>query len=491
MVAVRVPEQRYAWLALAVTVLAAPGAAILAVLSVAPAGTFGAAGTMQQAMAASAEIVDRTQENTPVAPEQSTEPPSTPQSVALASVPAPETGSGGAATANAESLLNTPTAGAARATREGQTATAEQPTAPRSAFIPVSGQSLVPADTVNGETPLPTATPSFQQTVSKLTPDDCCVAYLWAADSDHVLYYDRRESGTAGTATAGTWSVNVETGEESLLTPLYGYFSSDRSTVAVPEPADRRMRIRELTTEEEWVLPNVPSRVLIGPRGEHIAFTLRPAERPLERGVVGRPPQGTARILGSIAIWIADLRGTGARAIRTLPGARIHDWLPDGSALLVTWRTIGRLETSLGLLDVKTGKVALQTIAPRLLSSRLSPDGEWVAYVAAFTGSAERDGLWVRHVHGDEARRLDIWGDYRWAPDSSSLIVLPPRPKGADGDRFWRAYVDGEPPMPMTDPDETPFAITNNSWELSPDGKRVVFASAADYSLWILQLQPT
>ena len=115
------------------------------------------------------------------------------------------------------------------------------------------------------------------------------------------------------------------------------------------------MRFRKLATDEEWVLPNLPSRVLFGPRGEHIAFTLRPAERPLERGAVGRPAQGTARILGPIAIWIADVRGTEARAIGTLPGARIHGWLPDGSALLVTWRTVGKLETSLGLLDLEIG----------------------------------------------------------------------------------------------------------------------------------------
>ena len=95
-----------------------------------------------------------------------------------------------------------------------------------------------------------------------------------------------------------------------------------------------------------------------------------------------------------------------------------------------TWRTVGKLETSLGLLDLETGDVALLATAPRLLSGRLSPDGEWVAYIAAFTGDLQRDGLWVQRVHGDEARRLIIWGDYRWAPDSASLIVLPPRPKG-------------------------------------------------------------
>ena len=483
-VAIRLLDRRYAWLALAVAVLAAPGAIILALLSVASTGTSGTIGLAKPAVVAPAEPVDRTQENLAVASPPSTQPPRTPQAGATLSAATSGPGRSSAATMTVGPLPSTPTVGATRIAGEVPTPTGVA-VSPRSTVTPVPGQSQVSAGTVNEAAPRPTATPPFRPTVSKLTPDGCCAAFLWADDSIHVLYYDWRNSDAAG-----TWLVNVETGEELLLLPLYGYFSPDRSTVAVPEPDSRQMRFRKLATDEEWVVPNLPSRVLFDPRGEHIAFTLRPAERPLERGAVGRPAQGAARILGPIAIWTVDVRGTEARALGTLPGARIHGWLPDGSALLVTWRTVGKLETSLGLLDVETGEVAIRTTAPRLLSGRLSPDGEWVAYIAAFTGDLQRDGLWVQRVRGDEARRLAIWGDYRWAPDSSSLIVLPSRPKGADGDRFWRVYVDGEFPVPLTDPTETPFAITNNSWELSTDGKRVVFTSAADHSLWLLQLRP-
>lgn len=423
-------------MALAVTVLAAPGAIILAALAATPAGTFA-----KPTVVAPAAPVRRAPQNPVVA-----SPRSLPQAGAALAAATSTPDRGSATTASAGPLVGTPTVAPVR----------------------------------SGSAPSP-----FRPTVSKLTPDGCCASFLWADDSIHVLYYDRRNPDAAG-----TWLVNVETGEELLLLPLYGYFSPDRSMVAVPEPDSRQMRFRKLATDEEWVVPNLPNRVLFGPRGERIAFTLRPAERPLARGAVGRSPQGVARILGPIAIWITDVRGTAANAIATLPGARIHGWLPDGSALLVTWRTVGKLETSLGLLDLETGEVALLATAPRLLSGRLSPDGEWVAYIAAFTGDLQRDGLWVQRVHGDEARRLIIWGDYRWAPDSASLIVLPPRPKGADSDRFWSVYVDGEFPVPLTAPAETPFAITNNSWELSTDGKRVVFTSATDHSLWLLQLRP-
>ena len=480
----RAPDQRYAWLALAVAVLAAPGAIILALLAVAPTDTSGTVALGKPPLVTPAAPVVRAPESLAVAAPRSTQSPRTPQAGATLSTPMSAPDRSRAATVTVGPLPRPPTVAAARIGGAAPTPTGAAPS-PRSTPTPAAKQSQASAATASGATPRPPAPPPFRPTVSKLTPDGCCASFLWADDSIHVLYYDRRTSNAAG-----TWLVNVETGEELLLLPLYGYFSPDRAMVAVPEPDSRQMRFRQLATDEEWVVPNLPSRVLFGPRGELIAFTLRPAERPLERGAVGRPAQGTARILGPIAIWIADVRGTEARSIGTLPGARIHGWLPDGSALLVTWRTVGKLETSLGLLDVETGEVALRATAPRLLSGRLSPDGEWVAYVAAFTGDLQRDGLWVQRVRGDEARRLIIWGDYRWAPDSASLIVLPPRPKGADGDRFWRVFVDGKFPVPLTDPAETPFAITNNNWELSTDGKRIVFTSAADHSLWLLRLRP-
>ena len=441
-VAVRALDRRYAWLSLTVAVLSAPGAITLAALAATPAGT-----------STKPTVV------TPAAPGRRA-----PENLAVASArSAPQAGAALAA------ATSTPDRGSATTVSTG----------------PLVGTPKVAPVRSGSAVPIPTALPPFRPMLSKLTPDGCCASFLWADDSIHVLYYDRRNPDATG-----TWLVNVETGEELLLLPLYGYFSPDRSMVAVPEPDTRQMRFRQLATDEEWVVPNLPSRVLFDPSGERIAFTLRPGERPLARGAVGRSPQGVARILGPIAVWIADVRGTEARVLATLPGARIHGWLPDGSALLVTWRTVGKLETSLGLLDLETGDVALLATAPRLLSGRLSPDGEWVAYVAAFTGDLQRDGLWVQRVRGDEARRLIIWGDYRWAPDSASLIVLPPRPKGTDGDRFWRLYVDGEFPVPLTDPAETPFAITNNSWDLSTDGERIVFTSAADHSLWLLRLRP-
>ena len=78
-------DRRYVWLALAVAVLAAPGAIILALLSVASTGTSGTIGLAKPVVVAPAKPVDRPPESRAVAPAQSTQPPSTPQAGATLS----------------------------------------------------------------------------------------------------------------------------------------------------------------------------------------------------------------------------------------------------------------------------------------------------------------------------------------------------------------------------------------------------------------------
>jgi hypothetical protein len=40
----------------------------------------------------------------------------------------------------------------------------------------------------------------------------------------------------------------------------------------------------------------------------------------------------------------------------------------------------------------------------------------------------------------------------------------------------------------ITDPTTQPFTIEDSTWEVSPDGKYLVFREAADHSLWLVTL---
>ena len=130
-VAIRLLDRRYAWLALAVAVLAAPGAIILALLSVASTGTSGTIGLAKPAVVAPAKPVDRPPESRAVAPAQSTQPPRTPQAGATLSTPMSAPDRSRAATVTVGPLPRPPTVAAARIGGAAPTPTGAAPS-PRS-----------------------------------------------------------------------------------------------------------------------------------------------------------------------------------------------------------------------------------------------------------------------------------------------------------------------------------------------------------------------
>ena len=62
---------------------------------------------------------------------------------------------------------------------------------------------------------------------------------------------------------------------------------------------------------------------------------------------------------------------------------------------------------------------------PQLYSARISPDGNFVAWIWA--GLAETTQLWVTAANGAEQPRCLVGDDwdcdsFRWAPDSASIV---------------------------------------------------------------------
>ena len=116
----------------------------------------------------------------------------------------------------------------------------------------------------------------------------------------------------------------------------------------------------------------------------------------------------------------------------------------------------------------------------------LSPGDGWVAYQVAFTGDPEADGLWVAAASGANVRRLDVFGAYRWR-DEGRLVVAPLEP-GPAAQRLVEVQASDGARRALTDPAVTPLRIAGGDWAISPDGRRVVFVSASDHNLWVLEL---
>ena len=113
----------------------------------------------------------------------------------------------------------------------------------------------------------------------------------------------------------------------------------------------------------------------------------------------------------------------------------------------------------------------------------------WVLFYALYSDDLERDGLWLVSTDGETQRQLDVPGmvAYQWR-DDNHLIYIPMRASGETSMKLMQINVATNETIPLTDPAEVSFSIANGDWELSSDGRFVVFVNSADFNLWLLEL---
>lgn len=159
---------------------------------------------------------------------------------------------------------------------------------------------------------------------------------------------------------------------------------------------------------------------------------------------------------------------------------------PDGRTVVTGWNRAGargELRTDLVAIDVATGerRVLVTDEGADFASPRVSPDGQWVAYVRDTLSTphqAPSEQLWVVPLAGGEPRRLvptwDRWpGGFVWLPSSDALLVV------ADDDGrapVFHVELDGDTVTRVTS-DDAAFSDVR----VSPDG-RTAYALRTSYT---------
>jgi hypothetical protein len=319
----------------------------------------------------------------------------------------------------------------------------------------------------------PSATPAFAPSIAKLTEDGCCSNPIWAPDSRRVLYYDKPAEGLAG-----TWAIDVETRDATIVAPRAGFFSPDLSLQAVPNPAAQTLRIYQVGGPGVVTLRSAAATAAFAPDSAQLAYTVRPAQ------TTGGP------LLAPVEFRLVRSDGSDDRRLATLVGGAFLGWFPDGRAALVSGRAAANVDAGIWRLDVATGQLAEIFRTPRLSGIQLAPTGAWIAFLATFQPNPDDSGVWVMRPDGSERHKLDLVGSYRWAPSGEDLVVIPVRPSAADAYTVYRLDVASGQAIPLTDPRALDLRISNYDWSLSPDGRRIAYVSSQDNAIWYLQLQP-
>jgi eukaryotic-like serine/threonine-protein kinase len=183
-------------------------------------------------------------------------------------------------------------------------------------------------------------------------------------------------------------------------------------------------------------------------------------------------PRGTP----TIAIAAAD--GTGVLRTIPCPGAfcETSDWSTDGKELILTVHVPGG--TDVWAMPVDGSAAAHPLLAGPFVEhdARLSPDGEWIAYVSRETGRPE---VSVRSRSGDRRRIvISSAGGTQpvWRRDGSELFFVDPA--GRLSSVAVRRPATGE--ITFGVPTVLPVPVIgaghlNTQYDVSPDGSRVYF----------------
>jgi serine/threonine protein kinase/Tol biopolymer transport system component len=135
--------------------------------------------------------------------------------------------------------------------------------------------------------------------------------------------------------------------------------------------------------------------------------------------------------VGKAGIAIAASDGTSVIASRACPPERCEpsDWSPDGRTLILTVRTAqGSDVWTMPIEPSGTAGVARPLFAERFneRDARISPDGEWIAYVSDESG---REEISVRRISGGERTVLSPGGGHQpvWRRDGAELFYVDPQ----------------------------------------------------------------
>ena len=317
-------------------------------------------------------------------------------------------------------------------------------------------------------TPTPTPTPSLRQ----LTSGGCCVQPFFSPDSRQVLYLDKPSTDTP----VGIYGLNLADPQPTpiLVNKTIGFRSADR-TLVITMAGDLARLVNEITGQI-WSVDTGGNSPSISPDNRRLIWTATDQDGPYDRR--------------RSDVWLANIDGSQPRLLLSLYGGGFSDWFPDSQRLLFVGRDNPDLEeVTLFVYDLQTGQRLNLFSHKHLRGIEVSPGGVWIVCFIAFADTPADNGVWVIKADGTARHQLDVpgFGAYRWRNDDT-LLYIPMRASAEDSMQLWAVDAASGQGHPLTNPTALPFSIANGDWDVSPDGRYVVFVSSSDQNIWLITL---
>jgi hypothetical protein len=287
----------------------------------------------------------------------------------------------------------------------------------------------------------------------------CCAGPWWRMESsDNFYVIDGPEGQLANLYAVDTSGALPPQIVQAAPAP---YFSADGSHQLIYE--GDITRIVRLADGQQWqfIFPN--SYPGLSPDNTHLLWRINDRE-----------------------VWAGALDGSSST--RLWVGESVAaQWL-DSERILIRQAEEGRF-SSYHVVKLSDGASYSLGTWHNLRAERVAPGGKQLIFLTSFNQDPALDGLYLLPLEaGGVAQKLPWLGDYRWR-DSESLFYLSYDPfTDTQGLHFYHPASGQD--TPLTERGRQVFSIANGDWAVSPDGQKIVFQSALDGRLWLLEGLP-
>lgn len=313
-------------------------------------------------------------------------------------------------------------------------------------------------------TPLPQ---NGQWDLRRIGYDSCCWRKWWSPIDPDQLYVIDGQDGQL--AAIFTWSAALG-GPINLLGSAPPVLTSPDGTHEI-YAANGIITLRRSADNQTWTVNTNGAVPAINPDNTRLLW--------INRSGASTPGQSAP----PTRIYISDIFGNNPQEIHNQPGASAV-WL-DAERILISQRQA--LTTTLSIIDVSSGGAFTLGAWDSIRGVSVAPGGGRLGFYQTAQSDRSLNGVYfIETTLGATAQKADWFGPWRWR-DAESLYYIPYNP---DSDLHQLAYYhvpSGEARI-LTTTDTLPFTIMNGDWEVSADGRRIVFHNAADKNMWLLEL---
>ena len=295
--------------------------------------------------------------------------------------------------------------------------------------------------------------------------------WIWSPNGDEIWMLDVDDAGLPYTR-----AVHLGTGDESIVSHLWGRFSRTGRYILTAGQQHETARVHDRNTLATWEVPRIGSRPIPNPAETHLAGSLwnSGAQAPfmypadvVRTRMDGGDRRVVARVLGDVAGWRAD------------------------GMLLVIGSDSVETETTLRAIGPEGEEHEQWPLGRQVLAANVSPSGRYMTF-AVVLDERGRNGQFAIDLFSGRRWTLPSRMSLRWMPDESGLLAVSLRRRPGRPFRLWRLavpkfYVEDA----LTDPNLHNVDMEVLDWRISPTGAALAFRTAREAHLHLITWERT